>query len=122
MKSVKLEMFVKELWIAEAKTADANAILSLMEEGKKYRCKEIAKLVRENKATRWCSVAYIARLFKTLVKNGYLTRTVENGEPVEVEAYIYDFVVVNGEKYYNYDKAYWGTRTIIPKIAYYSLA
>jgi hypothetical protein len=122
MKPVKLEMFVKELWIAETKTADASAILSLMEEGKKYRCKEIAKLVRENKATRWCSIAYIASLFKTLVKNGCLTRIVEDGEPVEVDAYIYDFVIVNGEKYYNYDKGYWGTKTVIPKITYYSLA
>ena len=121
MKSVNLEVFVKELWLAKIKTEDANAILSFMEKGKKYRCKEIAKYARESKTTRWCSTAYVASLFKTLVKNGYLVRTEENGEPIEIEGYYRKCVIIHGEKYYS-DDYKWQTKTIIPKIAYYSLA
>lgn len=122
MREVNLEVFVERLWLAKQKTADANAILPFMEKGKKYRCKEIAKYARESKATRWCSTAYIASLFKSLVKNGYLVRTEENGEPVEIECFIHDYVIVNGKKYYSKSDGSWGTKTIIPKIAYYSLA
>lgn len=96
-----------------------NKVLSIMEVGKEYRCKEIVSLMRAQRIRRGTSIQNIARVMRTLTELGWAVRTTRKGEPVTFEDLIHDEITINGRKYYS--ESYLGKRTVIPKIAYYSL-
>lgn len=97
-----------------------NKMLSVMEVGKEYRCKEIAKMMRTQGIRRGTSIQHIARVMRTLAELGWAVRTTRKGEPITFEDLIHDEITINGRKYYS--ESYLGKRTVIPKIAYYSIA
>lgn len=104
-----------------AKQADfINRMLFVMEDGKEYRCKEIASLLQAQGIIRGTSIQNITRTMRILFKLGLIKRTIKDGEPRTFEDLIQDEITVNGRKYYS--EPYWGKRTAVPKIAYYSLA
>lgn len=104
----------------KAKQVDfINKMLSVMEVGKEYRCKEIASLLQAQGIRRGTSTQNITRVMSTLLKIGWVARITRDGEPCTFEDWIRDEITVNGRKYYS--KSYLGKRTIIPKFAYYSL-
>jgi hypothetical protein len=97
-----------------------NKMLSIMEDGKEYRCKELAKMMRAQTARKGTTSQGIASAMRTLAELGWVVRTTRKGEPCTFEDWIQDEITVNGRKYYS--ESYLGKRTVIPKIAYYSLA
>jgi len=97
-----------------------NKMLSIMEDGKGYRCKEIASLLQAQGIRRGTSIQNIARTMRTLAELGWVVRITKKGEPRTFEDLIHDEITINGRKYYS--ESYLGKRTVIPKIAYYSLA
>ena len=109
----------------DEKAKVATKLLSTLKKGEEYRCYEVADMLNsknKNKGKRkFYTCAYIAKIFKACVDAGYMVKTVKDGEPVEIEDLIRDEITVNGKKYYS-KESYWGTKTIIPKVSYYSLA
>lgn len=98
-----------------------NKMLSVMEEGKEYRCKELARMMKAQGFKRGTSFQNIARVMRTLFELGLVVRTTKDGEPRTFEDYRPKKIVLDGETYYS-KNWYNQNITVIPKIAYYSLA
>lgn len=127
MKKVNSEMFITNAEMAlikkrERLTTFANEILSIMEESKKeYRCCEIADILNKNYNRKAITVATVVRIFKKFLQAGLVVRVERNGDPIEIGDNSTRNKVVIDKKTYYYGECT-RTKTIIPKIAYYSLA
>jgi len=115
-------MTVAEKKIAEKKAERVdfiNRMLSVMENGKEYRCKEIASLLQKQGIKRGTSIQNIAKSMGILLEMGWVAKTIRDGEPRTFEDWVRDEIIVNGKKYYS-EEYHLGKRTVIPKITYYS--
>jgi len=97
-----------------------NRLLSIMENGKEYRCKELAKMMEAQGYVRGSSIPNISRCMRKLIVLNMVKRIEKDGEPRTFNDYCSKKLVVNDEVYYS-AKLYDQERTVIPKIAYFSL-